>query len=121
MRTAIRKVPDSDKAQCARNQMAELYVQSFFPGIINPDERSAKVKEIETILVNSENEQAEHRTLTVGVYGNEGFFNQVATPLRQLITSALEQNMPNLGDLRDLRDLGDLGDDAAVQAFLKKL
>ncbi|MDR1366416.1 MAG: hypothetical protein LBJ13_00705, partial [Puniceicoccales bacterium] len=70
----------TDKAQCGRERIAEAYVSLFFP-TLEGEELKRKIAEIEQILNNKENQQANHRTFSHGAYGNEDFFKQTAVPL----------------------------------------
>jgi hypothetical protein len=107
---------NNDKAQAvhACRYLAEYYVQSFFPGLADQAYKN-KVEEVTRMLANTQMptkegaEQVDHRTLYAGLYGNESFFDQTAGPLRQLITSAIEQSNLNLED------------DKAAQDFYKKV
>ncbi|MDR0740772.1 MAG: hypothetical protein LBF34_03625 [Puniceicoccales bacterium] len=102
-----------DKAQCSRKCIAETYIDLFFPEITKGSQYISKVAEIEQILVNKRNTQADLRTFTAGCYGNENFFKQTAIPLRQLITNVLKVALE--------RDKLDLSNNAAVQAFWEKI
>ncbi|MDR1334540.1 MAG: hypothetical protein LBJ71_04965, partial [Holosporaceae bacterium] len=103
---------DGEKAQCGCKCIAKAYVKSFFPEL-KDEELENKITEIEQIFANESNEQIDHQTFTTGMYGNEGFFNQTAAPLRQLIVDVLRKAIE--------QDKLDLSDDEAVRAFYEKI
>jgi hypothetical protein len=83
----------SNKEACGRRCIAEVYVHSFFPEITQKSQYESKIAEVEQILANEGNEQIDHRKLFTGLYGDEGFFNQTAAPLRQLLADAFEHQV----------------------------
>ncbi|MDR2371926.1 MAG: hypothetical protein LBD60_02140 [Puniceicoccales bacterium] len=101
-----------DKVQGGCECIAKAYVGSFFPEL-KGEELTRKEAEIKQMLANGGSQQVDHRPLIAGLYGNEGFFNQVSGPLRQLIANTLDEALQR-GKL-------DLSDNASVQAFFEKI